>query len=164
VAVHQGRYSAEIDGDFVVLLIGMRFTKPWLVHRWLPVATAMTGMLREIDSHPEIGCLGHHQWLGRTTMMVQYWRDIDALHRFARDDGHPHLRAWRRFNTAVRDNGDVGIWHETYKVRAGEYEVIYGNMPLFGLAAASEHVPVARRGQSSAGRLGMPDEPAVEPY
>jgi hypothetical protein len=29
--------------------------------------------------------------------------------------------------------GDVGIWHETYKVRAGEYEAIYSGMPPYGL-------------------------------
>ena len=36
-------------------------------------------------------------------------------------------------------HGDIGIWHETFRVRAGEYEAIYGNMPRFGLAAAGEH-------------------------
>ena len=36
----------------------------------------------------------------------------------------------------------TGIWHETYLVRAGEYEAVYGNMPTFGLAAASNAVTV----------------------
>jgi hypothetical protein len=96
--------------------------------------------------------------------MVQYWRDFESLQRFARDRDLPHLEPWRRFNAAVRDNGDVGIWHETYRVRAGEYEAIYGNMPAFGLAKATRHAPVAARGQSAAGRLGLPDEPALDVY
>lgn len=162
--IHRGRYSAEIEGDFVVLLIGMRFNRFWKVHAWLPVARAMFGMLRWLDKHPEVGCLGHHQYVGPTTLMVQYWRDFESLNRFARDASMPHVGPWRAFNKAVRDSGDVGIYHETYRVRAGEYEAIYGNMPAFGLAAAANHVPVARRGQSAAGRLGMPDEPLVEPY
>lgn len=162
--IHPGRFSAEIEGDFVVLLIGMRFNKPWLVHKWLPVARAMFGMLRWLDRNPQAGLLGVQQWVGRTTVMVQYWRDFESLNAFARSPDMPHLGPWRRFNKAVRDNGDVGIYHETYKVRAGEYEAIYGNMPVFGLAAASSHVPVARRGQSAAGRLGGPDEPAGEVY
>ncbi len=48
----------------------------------------------------------------------------------------------------------VGIWHETYVVRAGDYECLYGNMPRFGLAKAGEHVPVASKGETAAARLG----------
>lgn len=161
---HLGRFTADIDGDFVVLLIGMRFTKPWLVHKWLPVARAFSGMVKTLDAHPELGCLGHHEWVARTTMAVQYWRDFDSLNRFARDASLPHLEPWRRFNRLVRDSGDVAVWHETYRVRANEYEAIYTNMPAFGLAAASSLVPVAQRGQSAAGRLGLPDEPALDTY
>ena len=163
-AVHPGRFSADIEGDFVVLVIGMRFNKPWLVHKWLPVAMAMPKMLRVLDKHPELGCLGYHQWVGRTTMMVQYWRDFESLERFARDTTLPHLEAWRRFNRLVRDSGDVGVYHETYRVRAGEYEAVYGNMPVFGLAKASRHVPISARGQSAAGRLGGTDDPALDVY
>jgi hypothetical protein len=56
--VHRGRYTADIDGDFVVFLIGMRFNRPWRVRKWWPVATAMPKMLRALDQHPELGCLG----------------------------------------------------------------------------------------------------------
>ena len=37
----------------------------------------------------------------------------------------------------------TGIWHETFLVRAGEYEAVYGNMPTYGLAKASRAVRVA---------------------
>jgi hypothetical protein len=39
--VRPGRYTADIEGDFVVFLIGMRFNHPLRVRKWLPVATAM---------------------------------------------------------------------------------------------------------------------------
>jgi hypothetical protein len=164
--VRSGRYTAQADDDFVVFLIGMRFNKPWKVRRWWPVATAMPKMLGVLDEHPELGCLGHQSWIGRTTLLLQYWRDFDSLDRFARDKELPHLEPWRRFNRAIRDSGDVGIWHETFRVHAGEYEAIYGNMPVFGLAAAMGHVPVARKAQAAAARIGASetDEPAVEPY
>ena len=57
----------------------------------------------------------------------------------------------------------MGIWHETYKVHAGEYEVIYGNMPRKGLAVAGEHAPIMRKGRSAARRIGATKEdiPAV---
>jgi len=166
VQVNAGRYTADVEGDFVVFLIGMRFNKPFKVHKWWPVASAMPKMLRVLDQHPELGCLGYQQWIGRTTVLVQYWRDFESLDRFARDKDLPHLAPWRRFNRAVRDSGDVGIWHETFRVRAGEYEAVYGNMPTFGLAAASRHVPVAEKGNAAAARIGATptDEPAVDPY
>ena len=166
MGVNNGRYSADIDGDFVVFLIGMRFNRPLMVHKWLPVVRAMGRMLPLLDAHPELGCLGYQQWLGRTTILVQYWRDFESLDRFARDRDLPHLEPWRAFNRAVGRSGDVGIWHETFKVRAGEYEAIYGNMPAFGLARASTLVPVGRKAQAAAARIGAApvDDPAVEPY
>ena len=41
------RMTAEVDGEFVVFLIGMRINKPWKVHKWLPVFLAMPKMLKE---------------------------------------------------------------------------------------------------------------------
>ena len=32
----------------------------------------------------------------------------------------------------ARSRGDVGIWHETYKIAAGQYEAIYSGMPARG--------------------------------
>src|SRR5438445_2257525 len=154
MGAHRGRYTADIDGDFVVFLIGMRFNKPWRPRQWLPVASAMPKMLKVLDQHPELGCLGYQRWMGRTTIMVQYWRSFEDLDRFARDKDLPHLEPWRRFNRAVRDSGDVGIWHETFKVRAGEYEAVYGNMPIFGLAAVGRHVPARQKGNSAPTRIG----------
>jgi hypothetical protein len=40
------RMSAEMDGEFVVFLIGMRINKPWKVHKWLPVFLGMPKMLK----------------------------------------------------------------------------------------------------------------------
>ena len=58
------------------------------------------------------------------------------------------------YNRAIGTRGDVGIWHETYVVKAGEYETVYANMPPFGLATAGSQVPVARKGDSAAARRG----------
>ena len=166
MAIHRGRFTAEIEGDFVVFLIGMRINNPLKVHRWWPIFIAMPKMLRVLGQHPELGCLGFHLWIGRSPLVLQYWRDFESLDRFARDKDLPHLEPWRRFNRLVSDSGDVGIWHETYHVRAGEYEAIYGNMPVFGLAAASKHGPVAGKGQTAPIRIGAAtdDTPPIEPY
>jgi hypothetical protein len=158
MAVFKGRYSGSLEGDFVVFLIGMRVNKPWKVHRWLPVFLEMPRMLRELKRQPEAGLLGATQgFLSTGPVVVQYWRSFEHLERDARDTDAEHLPAWRRFNRLVRASGDVGIWHETYCVRAGEYETIYGNMPRIGLAQAGEHGALGST-STAALRSGARDE------
>jgi hypothetical protein len=155
-AVQPGRFTASIDGDFVVFVIGMRINKFWKLHKWIPVARAMGPMIAELMRHPDKGMLGvRTMWAGRTVTLIQYWRSFEALEHFARDADDPHLQAWRNFNTKVGKSGDVGVYHETYRIPAGAYECIYSNMPVMGLAAANdaEHVPVARRGEAARERL-----------
>jgi Domain of unknown function (DUF4188) len=158
-----GRHSADLEGDFVVFLIGMRPNRPWKPHRWLPILTAMQRMIRELEADPDSGFLGATQGLLTTgPTVVQYWRSFEHLDRFARNPDARHLAAWKRFNQRVKGTGDVGIWHETYLVRAGEYEAIYGDMPRVGLAAAGRHVPIAHKGDSAARRIGR--DPLAAPH
>jgi hypothetical protein len=161
-----GRYTAEADREIVVFLIGMRINRPLRVRRWLPVFTAMGRMLRVLQSDPAKGLLGVQGYFLPSPILVQYWRSVEDLHRFARSPEEPHLGAWRRFNKTVGASGDVGIWHETYRVRPGDVESMYGNMPVFGLAAATTHVPMRGGMQSAARRMGVSetDDVAVEPY
>jgi Domain of unknown function (DUF4188) len=147
------RMTAEIDGEVVVFLIGARINKLWKVHKWLPVVSAMPRMLRELYANPGLGFRGAHAWFGRTTIMLQYWRSFEDLERYAKDRLREHLPAWAAFNRSVGSTGDVGIWHETYRVRPGDYECIYNNMPVFGLAKAARALPASSRGESAAGRM-----------
>jgi hypothetical protein len=150
-----GRYSAKIEGDFVVFLIGMRINRPWKVHKWWPVLAAMRPMLRELEADPDSGLLHVQQALiGGGPAAVQYWRSFEHLERWSRDPNAAHLPAWREFNQRIRASGDVGIWHETYKVRAGEYETIYGNMPRVGLGAVGDLIPVGSTNDTAAVRIG----------
>ena len=158
------RYTAQIDGPFVVFLIGMRVNRVMAFRKWWPAASAMPRMLETLYAHPEKGFLGGELFLRfgpLTTLLMSYWRDFETLERFARDPADPHLPAWRAFNQAVGGDGSVGIWHETYLVPEGGYECVYGNMPVFGLAAASQHVPASGRRETARRRLGGQNEPAV---
>jgi hypothetical protein len=151
-----GYTTAEMDGDFVVFLIGMRINKWWKLHKWVPVFTAMTPMIAELIRHPERGLLKYSTWIGpRGPLMVQYWRSVEHLEEFARDARLPHRPAWRKYNRTVGDGGDVGVWHETYVVRDGTFEVLYGNMPVVGLAAAGRSVPVTRTTRTAASRRAV---------
>lgn len=157
-----GRYTANVEGPFVVFIIGMRVNRVFAVHKWVPVAMAMGPMLKTLFQHPEKGFLGAETFLSwRGANVVQYWRSFDDLERFARSKQEPHLSAWKRFNKAVGTDGSVGIWHETYQVAAGQYEAVYGNMPVYGLAKAAEHVPATGRKETARRRMGGESEPAV---
>jgi len=143
MAIHQGRHTATLDGDFVVFLIGMRLNRPWKVRHLPWFLQTMPRMISELEGDPESGFLGAEKAVMFGGLaVVQYWRSFAHLERYARDGGASHLPAWREFNRRIRDSGDIGIWHETYKVRAGEYEAIYGNMPRVGLGSVGEHRPL----------------------
>ena len=99
----------------------------------------MKHMLDYLVDHPEKGLLGYE--LGLKTI-VQYWRSFDQLEAFAKDKDDPHLEVWRDYWKRVGKSTRTGIWHETFLVRAGEYEAVYGNMPT------------SRAGQGQPPRLG----------
>ena len=148
------RITAKIDGDFVVFLIGMRINKPWKIWKWLPVARAMPKMLKELSAKPasETGFLGYE---GVFPSLVQYWRSFDHLEAYAKARDNEHWPAWVDFNRRMKDSrGDVGIWHETFRVRAGEYEAIYSGMPLRGLARAGQSGAVTAEQESARQRIG----------
>ena len=147
------------DDPFVVFLIGMRINKPWKVHRWLPVARAMGRMIQELEQTPDSDLLNVESWVGRTTIMVQYWRSFAALERYAKAKDLAHRPAWAEFNRKIGSNGDVGIWHETYLIADQHHECVYNNMPLFGLAKATSSVPATGHRASATDRLAA-TEPA----
>jgi hypothetical protein len=154
------RMAARIEGDFVVFLIGARINKPWKVHKWLPVSLAMPRMIKELQALPkeQTGFLGVEPW--GFGMMVQYWRSFEHLERYARNPDQQHFPAWVDFyRTNGKSMGDVGIWHQTYLVRAGEYEALYGGMPPIGLGKVGELVKAAGSLKSARQRAGRGEPP-----
>jgi hypothetical protein len=148
------RVTAQIEGDFVVFLIGMRINKPWKPHKWLLNLRTMPKMLKELEAAPAengfLGCMN----LGLLSL-VQYWRSFDHLEAYARGRDKQHWPAWLEFNRLMKDSrGGVGIWHETYLIRAGEYENISSGMPLMGLAKAARLADVSGDAEAARGRLG----------
>jgi hypothetical protein len=156
------RLTAKIEGDFVVFIIGMRINKLWKIHKWFPVLIAMPKMIMELSKNPESGFLGARQggfWL------VQYWRSFDHLVAYSRNRDSKHFPAWVRFNKKISSNGDVGIWHETYLVKEGQYETIYNNMPPSGLGKIGKLIPAKGKygsAMSRAGKVVEDDTPVLE--
>jgi len=153
VEIRAERVTAEVEDEVVVFLIGMRINKLWKPHKWLPVARAMGRMLKELEADADAGLLGVESFGVTNGVLVQYWRSFEHLESYAVDKAREHAPAWAAFNKAVASNGDVGIWHETYRVRPGDYECVYNNMPLFGLAKATRVVPATGRKESAPGRM-----------
>jgi hypothetical protein len=123
----------------------------------------MGPMLRLLSKERGRGLMSFTAWVGSSgPMIVQYWRSVEQLEAFARDQSLPHRKAWQRFNEAVGDSGDVGIWHETFEVRDGNYEVLYGNMPRVGFATAGDYIPVRNSMRTSSQRRAR-NAGAVEP-
>jgi hypothetical protein len=143
------RMMAEIEGDFVVFLIGARFDKLHFVRSMLDLGgrRGMKHMLDYLVSHPEKGLLAYEMGL---PTIVQYWRSFEHLEAFARGKDDPHLDVWRQYWRRVGKSSRTGIWHEAYLVQAGQYEAIYGNMPPRGLGKAGRLIPVS---ETSTARL-----------
>ncbi|MBN8234140.1 DUF4188 domain-containing protein [Halobacillus kuroshimensis] len=152
--VFQGRYTTEAAGEegFVVFLIGMRINKWRAVHKWLPVLRAMPPMIKELYTQKDMGFLDMENFFtGRTVLMVQYWESEEALMDYAR--GKKHRQAWKKFYQLADDTEEVGIYHETYLQKPGQFESIYGNMPKFGLAKAIGHTEITPQTVSARRRL-----------
>lgn len=150
--VMPGRYTAKVEGSYVVFIIGMRINRLLAVHKWVPVVRAMGKMMGELYQHPELGFLGSRTSVGlRTITQIQYWRSFEHLENYAR--APLHLNAWKAFNQAVGSDGSVGLYHESYLVEAGHYECVYINMPVFGLGEVGELISAAGKWESARQRL-----------
>ena len=93
-AVNQGRWTAEIEGDFVVFLIGARINSPLRIRRSIQDYGGRKGMghmLKYLSERPEKGLLGYTMGY---PVIVQYWRSFDHLEAFARDQEDPHAQVW----------------------------------------------------------------------
>ena len=135
---HFARHSVDLSAypDLTVICLGMQVNRLSNIRHILKFWPLVK---RAVETQPD-GLL-HHEFLiwGLKPLhlgMRQYWRDFDALERWARTP--PHQRWWGDF---VRTSGGTGFWHETYSMRRG-FEAVYDEMaepPGFGHFAP--HVP-----------------------
>lgn len=155
MGLQPGRWTAELDGDFVVFLIGAVVHNPAVAAEASGLLMAMADMLDELEADPSKGLLGYtrHGEPGKG-VLVQYWRSFEALEAYSRKPGARHAPVWRAWNRLGSDDrGAAGIWHETFKVNTGSYEAIYQNTPVMGLQKADRPVTVSETGDSARARL-----------
>ncbi|MBX9858964.1 MAG: DUF4188 domain-containing protein [Sphingomonas sp.] len=150
-----GRMTANHSGDIAVFIIGMRVNRLLAVGKWLPVFRAMGAMLGELHCDLGSGFLAYEMcWKSpRQPVLIQYWESFDALEAYAADAGKAHRPAWTAFNRATKGNDAVGIFHETYVVRAGASETLYNDLPAFGLGKAKGLVPATGNREAARNRM-----------
>jgi hypothetical protein len=141
-----GRMTARLDKPVVLFLIGTRINKLSSLPKSLWFARTMPRMLAELEKKPEAGLLWYRTYLSLPNILVQqYWESFDKLMAYSSDKSLEHQPAWARYMRELAKDGSIGIWHETYLVEPGKFECIYGNMPPFGLGAASNIVKAEGR-------------------
>ena len=136
--VRAGPWVADVqDDEIVVFLIGMQVHRWRRVRSWRPMVRWMRAMITELQADPDSGLLGTHRLhMGRVFVQLQYWRRVEDLGRFAHDPDRTHLPAWASFNREIAGSGDIGVFHETYRIRADAIESLYANIKAYGLLAA----------------------------
>eukprot|EP00884_Botryococcus_braunii_P019409 jgi/Botrbrau1/6151/Bobra.331_2s0041.1 len=115
---------------------------------------------------------GGYSFGGNPSLILQYWRSHEHLIAYARNPNQKHFPAWakvRRYWIKTREQSGTaafGLYHETFRVRAGGYEAIYDDMPAYGLGRIFGLVEAKGRYKSAKSRLGLPegsDAPQWEP-
>lgn len=144
--------------DLVVIYLGMRVKTLTGLKTLLGFGPKIA---RSVSEQPD-GLLLHenliYSLLPPHIGMRQYWRDFDALERWARSE--PHRIWWKQF---LRNSGGTGFWHETYFIRGG-VEAIYDDIaePI-GLLRFAAVLP-ARGGMFAAReRLRLGETPTLPP-
>jgi Domain of unknown function (DUF4188) len=154
--IKPGRWTAQLNGDFVVFLIGAEIRDPETAGPAAELLMAMGEMLGELQQDPAKGLLGFQVFGGVGGVIVQYWRSFDALEAYAKNPGAKHAPVWRAWNQlAGSERSGAGIWHETYQVAAGRYEAIYENMPVTGLQNAGTPITLTEARASARQRMGV---------
>ena len=57
--INHQRMTVQMDGDFVVFLIGMCINRFWRIHKLIPIHIAMPKMLIELSKNPDSCFLGY---------------------------------------------------------------------------------------------------------
>lgn len=153
--INPGRWTATLDGDFVVFLIGAALRDPAQAGPAADLLVAMIDMLAELEQDPTKGLLGYQVFGAFDGVIVQYWRSFETLEAYAKNPAAKHAPVWRAWNQlAEGDRSAAGIWHETFQVSAGRYEAVYQNMPVMGLQNAGTPITVTGARASARQRLG----------
>jgi hypothetical protein len=84
--------------------------------------------------------------------VLQYWSSFEALEGWSHRP--PHSDWWREALERMREQGDFGVYHETFLVPRSRVESIYLNCPPVGLSAFGVTGEAVGTSTTSRDRLG----------
>lgn len=158
---HDAKFTADVKEPVTLFLIGGQVNNVLKIHKWFYIAWSYLAMIRWLRRHPESGYLNGHIYMRIFPfgmLLMSYWRSWDDLEKFARLKDGTHLKTWMRFVQSADQSMD--IWHETYAIEPGKFEVVYGGLAPYGLSKAVGPKPIQGRLHNGRGRLN-PDDPTV---
>ncbi|KAK2606728.1 hypothetical protein N8I77_005459 [Diaporthe amygdali] len=132
--------------SLVVFHLGVRFNHPLglLSPGAKEIGDYFTAMTKALSKkREEFGMLHLTNWratdreTNNTLMIIAYFRDIDALNKFAHDKVHRDGWDWYHQFAKKEGNSHIGIFHETFVTRPGDYETIYVDCPPTLLGASN---------------------------
>lgn len=144
----------------VVFHLGVRFNHPLglLSPGAKEIGDYFTAMIKALeDRRDEFGMLHISNWRAaerqsnNSLMIVAYFRDVDSLNKFAHDPIHREGWDWYLRFAKKEGNSHIGIFHETFVTRPGDYETIYVDCPPTLLGAANVKVDDAGGEKASQG-------------
>jgi hypothetical protein len=140
---HPERLAAEMDGEFVVYVNGMRLNRLRAVHKYILAGRKLAAMFDGLEADPDSGFLGYEPAIRglRSGAAIQYWRSLEDLRAFARDSDDLHVPAWKWVNESVR-RGEIGFWAELYVIEDGSYETFYRDVAPIGPGRVADLVPM----------------------
>eukprot|EP00891_Asterochloris_glomerata_P003547 jgi/Astpho2/3547/Aster-06458 len=115
--------------------------------------TAAEGLQRAPE---DVGFLGGQAPLAAQHLSNALPANSDAL--AALKPSALHFPTWIEYNKVVARTRDetIGLWHESYQVKADQYETIYLTcQPIGMMLAGDEVVPASGRRATAAGRAGL---------
>lgn len=132
--------------SLVVFHLGVRFNHP--LGLLSPGAKEMgdyfTAMIKALEKRrDEFGMLHITNWRAaerqsnNTLMIIAYFRDVAGLNEFAHDKVHRDGWDWYLRFAKKEGNSHIGIFHETFVTRPGDYETIYVDCPPTLLGASN---------------------------
>lgn len=164
-----GRYTAEIEGDFAVFHIGFILNGHIPTREMKQLLDSFNSMLGDLEGQPEkYGFYGSTTYTSANTrvdsiMAIQYWRSQHHLNAFARDRLSSHFPSMQWLGKVAKVSTNVGFWHESFAVHAGEHESIYVHCPQILLGKAGKVVPATGQRRTARGRLGLTDGNDLNP-
>lgn len=166
-----GRVSAQLpsrtSGAFgtkpaaeplVVFHLGVRFNHPLglLSPGAKEIGDYFTAMIKALEQRrDEFGMLHITNWRAaerssnNTLMIIAYFRDVAGLNKFAHDKVHRDGWDWYLRFAKKEGNSHLGIFHETFVTRSGDYETIYIDCPPTLLGAANVRINADDSGRAA---------------